>query len=72
MARTPNPPPAGTDVFPTLHCCTQLNTGQSVCSDSLPLLNNLAARLYDVKFYPFPTADNEQIFAVAGSKDVCP
>ena len=26
--------------------------------------------LYDVKFYPYPTADDDQIFAVVGVKDV--
>ncbi|KAK0354382.1 hypothetical protein LTR91_015565 [Friedmanniomyces endolithicus] len=38
--------------FPTLCSCTKLVDGQA---------------LYDVKFYPYPTTDDEPIFAVTGS-----
>nr|POE87957.1 polycomb protein esc [Quercus suber] len=34
---------------------------------SIPLRCRRDDRLYDVKFYPFPTADDEQIFAAAGT-----
>ncbi|KAK5111510.1 hypothetical protein LTR85_011858 [Meristemomyces frigidus] len=30
----------------------------------------LATNLFDVKFYPFPTVDDDQIFAVAGEHDI--
>ncbi|EMC93292.1 hypothetical protein BAUCODRAFT_568121 [Baudoinia panamericana UAMH 10762] len=43
------------DIFPTLLCCTKL-------------VDN--ARLYDVKFYPYATTDDEQVFAVTGSSHV--
>lgn len=34
------------------------------------LISALDSQLFDVKFYPYPTPDGDQIFAVAGGKDV--
>ncbi|KAK5138212.1 hypothetical protein LTR08_004908 [Meristemomyces frigidus] len=48
-------PTAAEAVFPSLHCCTKLADGQS---------------LYDIKFYPYPTIDDDQLFAVAGERDI--
>ncbi|KAH9824479.1 polycomb protein esc-like [Teratosphaeria destructans] len=47
--------PISTDVFPTAFAYAHLVEEQT---------------LYDVQFYPFTTLDDEQIFAVAGQRDI--
>nr|POE82418.1 polycomb protein esc [Quercus suber] len=63
MARTES------HVFPVLTCCT--NVKQSRLKPSVLNSNQTDRceddRLYDVKFYPFPTGDDEQIFAAVGT-----
>ena len=54
------------DVFPTLHYCTKLPRSKWANASGGADMS----RLYDVKFYPYPTVDNDQIFAVAGKEDV--
>ncbi|KAI6831824.1 WD40 repeat-like protein [Hortaea werneckii] len=49
------PSPSPDTVFPSLFLCTKV-------ADSQPL--------FDVKFYPWPTEQDEQVFAVCGEKDV--
>lgn len=47
------------DVFPALVCCTNLQG-----------MKDSEQTLFDVQFYPYPTVDGDQIFAVAGERDV--
>ncbi|RMZ09545.1 hypothetical protein D0864_01498 [Hortaea werneckii] len=49
------PSPNPDTVFPSLFLCTKV-------ADSQPL--------FDVKFYPWPTEQDEQVFAVCGERDV--
>ncbi|KAI6906021.1 hypothetical protein KC318_g7210 [Hortaea werneckii] len=49
------PSPSPDTVFPSLFLCTKV-------ADSQPL--------FDVKFYPRPTEQDEQVFAVCGEKDI--
>ncbi|KAI7303871.1 hypothetical protein KC315_g15429, partial [Hortaea werneckii] len=49
------PSPNPDTVFPSLFLCTKV-------ADSQPL--------FDVKFYPWPTEQDEQVFAVCGEKDI--
>lgn len=47
------------DVFPALVCCTNLQG-----------MKDAEQSLFDVQFYPYSTVDGDQIFAVAGERDV--
>ncbi|GAB7362958.1 hypothetical protein MBLNU230_g3254t1 [Neophaeotheca triangularis] len=52
--------PTGSDVFPTLRTCLRLQvSGKDDVSNQ---------SLYDVKFYPWPTADDDAIFVVTGER----
>ena len=65
-----------TDVFPTLFCCSQFSKGgwssrvTLIQSKKVTDVRATTDTLYDVKFYPYATADNDQIFAVTGERDV--
>ncbi|WPG98803.1 WD40-repeat-containing domain protein [Acrodontium crateriforme] len=64
------PPNGGQpDVFPSLYACFDARCVFLLmgCSHKLLFLDDHL--LYDVKFYPFPTANNDPLFAVCGVRD---
>ena len=61
------------DHFPTLHACFKLGDGKyvSTCFSSLALLTRRSGQsLFDVKFWPYPTEDDDPVFVVCGTYDV--
>jgi hypothetical protein len=66
-----------TDVFPMLQSCTKLATSKWTVAISPLLMRSRQAltilpdsTIYDAKFYPFGTIDDDQIFAAVAERDV--
>lgn len=68
----------GDDGFPALVCCVNLHAMKDSKSTVHRLKGPLRwangpkadGALFDVKFYPYPTVDGDQIFAAAGEREI--